>query len=84
MATAMRLTAAASGVGSFHRHNPPAGLIKERENQGLWNSEWVHLQAKMDSVYKKKVVTNMLPLSRLSLPASALNLLGHQFCCLRA
>jgi len=34
--------------------NPPAGLIKERENSGIWHNEWILHQAKMDSVYKKK------------------------------
>jgi hypothetical protein len=40
--------------------NPPAGLLKDRENGGLWHDEWVLHQAKMDSVYQKKTLDQQI------------------------
>lgn len=42
------------GGNGGHHFNPNAGQMKDRENSGIWHTEWVVHQAKMDSVYKKK------------------------------
>jgi hypothetical protein len=43
-----------TGNGGGHQFNPSAGFMKDRENSGVWHTEWIIHQAKMDSVYKKK------------------------------
>lgn len=43
-----------NGGNGGHHFNPNAGQMKDRENSGIWHTEWVVHQAKMDSVYKKK------------------------------
>jgi len=52
---ALTMTAGTSQMRAPARSfNPAASALKDRENGGVWHKEWVHHQAKIDSVYMKK------------------------------